>query len=1270
MDDIKSMDVEEEEGGWAGHHEEVDYSKEVVFSDSSDEDNPGRQSKNDKAKDQPGARQQRKVKGSRSRQSLPDQEAEKGTPQAARPPGSPVEKHHKDRSDNEQIHKRHEGGYHPYQRPGPYPTAVGQYPPSYPPQGPYPMYPPPPAPYGPRHHYPPQQHVGGGGNRYPLHRMGGQATHKRNFPEREEHAWGENRSAGKKWEDKEKPIILAKSEKKALEGKNGDHAAKEKSEMPQKLPGDQSEPPDAPPEPEKNKVTFVGVEEGEVGSGEVAEEQVQPTRRGNQPKIMLRKLGDKDVDGFGGRTEGKDRQGDSKKLRQTEMGDGGEGEEGGADATSKTKMAWNVKGRGPIISPKTLYEPEGKRSADKFKKYHAQMQEPQRGGKPEQDEEVGEDAVDTVKSPVEKKEGGIKHVKTDSESQKLRLDSAREKPDVALTQERDSPDVSKQGAEFSRQHSHDKPQQRKDDSRRPKGGQDRKQSQGGARSSETVPRARGDGDGIDGRFEERAQKPQNSGDRKQDVHRTEGNRQDNKEPRNRGKRHDGPEARRHDGPETRRHDGPEARRHDGPEVRRHDGSEARRHDGSETRRQDARSPESKGGDRRPDARGGDRKHNIPESRQVNIERKGESRRDSQDSRSWVGNKQSEKRASDQKGRRRETPSSNPHSSGRDHDQLEGRKWDKKPRRETGGRGLADATNKASERSVVKKSSEEELAAEAASSDVRPEEQEYTRNRGPVWARGQPKRGVPRREDRKQERSNRGGHDRGPPPQRAERASTKMPSRDSKTVSSQEVRDSEVHTIQKEKSQLGLGYDELVDISELDIDEYVAAGPGEVPDSAEGKAEEGIVENRVQSATGEENRQRSGTRQVGNHGSNRKPTNRKDDRRKGNRRIEEDEEPPRRMGTGRGRGRDKGDGRRPGIQEKPTREEQKKSDKSQPIVEGPSTEESSSGLEASSSQQKLDVAKLYDLNSHMVAVVDDIAGQNPEEGLLSPTAQAEFVEVTSKKAQKEKVRKEKEELRREEKRMEEQKKKKASTSKGQSSGLEKSVLSANKPYSAWSATEERDCGEVWNAAPGSQLKTIPGTIAPAAAVPMPWVPTSLPTGTFGLGKGGVPPGEAAKAAVPHTAELVTSADADVYSLFGRPPGHYLPFSPSSAPTMLDAAVDSTIGTVTSPRTVTGHTPLIMDPSLPLEVLDDGLADVQALPAEVKADNMPPQTRTTSRTLPPRLKPGAGRGRGSGQKGAGERRDKRRGRPDKDHVGRQDRQFQSGIAQEVCVGLHIR
>ena len=35
------MDADDDDEGWAGHHEEVDYTKEVVFEDSSDEESNG-----------------------------------------------------------------------------------------------------------------------------------------------------------------------------------------------------------------------------------------------------------------------------------------------------------------------------------------------------------------------------------------------------------------------------------------------------------------------------------------------------------------------------------------------------------------------------------------------------------------------------------------------------------------------------------------------------------------------------------------------------------------------------------------------------------------------------------------------------------------------------------------------------------------------------------------------------------------------------------------------------------------------------------------------------------------------------------------------------------------------------------------------------------------------------------------------------------------------------------------------------------------------------
>ncbi len=48
-DDLRSMELlEEDEGGWAGHHDEVDYTKEVVFEDSSDDESSSRSEKTKK----------------------------------------------------------------------------------------------------------------------------------------------------------------------------------------------------------------------------------------------------------------------------------------------------------------------------------------------------------------------------------------------------------------------------------------------------------------------------------------------------------------------------------------------------------------------------------------------------------------------------------------------------------------------------------------------------------------------------------------------------------------------------------------------------------------------------------------------------------------------------------------------------------------------------------------------------------------------------------------------------------------------------------------------------------------------------------------------------------------------------------------------------------------------------------------------------------------------------------------------------------------------
>lgn len=1304
LDDIKSMDLEEEEdeeGGWAGHHEDVDYSKEVVFSDSSDEERPAHSSEQPLAKHRSsGVKGEGRSRGS-GEQKVLEKEEEKHSHgwEGGERGHSPMEKHGHTSSDHSQQqrhwqHKEHEkrheppdppqrheggGGYHNYppQRPGPYPPPppAPQYPPNY--HGGYPMYPPPPPPphqaFGSRgsHHYPPSQHMGGGGaNRYPPHPHRGPG-HKRGFPpEREDYGWGDSsRARGavgskKKWEDKEiKPTILAKggdrkdTTSSQSEEKQGANTRDVPEPLLQRTVSESSEPHQEGGGGEKPQAQ--GACPDEVGGAEPpAEEQAQPTRRGNQPKIMLRKLGDKEGSGSGGggsggRSETKDRPADLKNIRQSDSKASGDSEDqAGSDAASRAKMAWNVKDRGPITSPKTLYEPEGKKSADKFKKYHAHIQEPHsnRGsGKAEQEELAGEGGErEKVKSPVDKKESGsvVKHSKTDVEPK--RRDSAphRDHPHSRMEagargHGRGSPDV--QGQEFPRHHQQqqggrEKLHHRKEESRLHRGGSERRQE---AAAEEADHKTRGDTERRQesGKFEDREGRARPSGgDRRQDLaSRSEAGREQ------RGGRGGGG-----------------------------GGTDKRQDNTSEHRGRDAFSQE---GHHRGSGGGGAKQ---PPDRRGSDQRGG-------------GGK-------DERGPRRKdvsAPAPTPHGYGRDQEQWDKGRQDKKSRREGGGgggrRGSFDNSHKVSERSGGKRVSEEEPAVALPPPESKPapdQQPDSGKQRGgAMGVRGQAKKGGgARRDDRKPERGRPSGVKseqqrpllRGVP--RVGKGGEESPAQ------------------RREKGHPGLGYSELIDIeSGSDLDTEPTISPAPII-TTEGRGQERRGEGRGRGGVSRS------SQPVSAAAGHRKPASRRgeerrggEERKRGNRKLdEEDDEIQRRVGVGRGRGRDRWEGG--GHPEKPgggvVAEESKKKEKQSvnkeeggmagEAEESTSTSTSTGMLESSGSLQKFDVSK-YDLNSHKVAIVDDIGRQNPEEGLVSPTEHADFVEVTSKKSQKEKMRKEKEEQRKEERRVEDQRKKKKPNTARTPYGVDKPSLSANKPCSAWSTSEGKtDSAEVWSAAPGAQLK------AGQSQQQVPWVPTTttLPPGSggFGLGKGGGT-GDP-KAAVPHTAELVgsTSSEADMlsgssrYSLFGfatRYP-HFSPaMSAGTAPTMLDAAVDSTIGTVTSPRTVPSHhTPHIMDQltsALPLDgsplpaAVESPLSETLStapdptssapLPAEVKHVTDTQQSHAKGLPPAPRFKSGTGRGRGTGQRGGmsfADRRERRKG-GGREQVGRSEKQI---------------
>ena len=135
-----------------------------------------------------------------------------------------------------------------------------------------------------------------------------------------------------------------------------------------------SDPPGSAGETTRHRVTFADDVMETVGDKDETNIQAPQgsSRRAPLQKIMLRKMGEKDGDPA---TE------KGKEAGPTGQGGSGRGgpkagdQDVAAAESTKPKTAWSSNERGPIISPKTLYEPEGKQSVAKFKKYHAQTRE-------------------------------------------------------------------------------------------------------------------------------------------------------------------------------------------------------------------------------------------------------------------------------------------------------------------------------------------------------------------------------------------------------------------------------------------------------------------------------------------------------------------------------------------------------------------------------------------------------------------------------------------------------------------------------------------------------------------------------------------------------------------------------------------------------------------------------------------------------------------------------------------------------------------------------
>ncbi len=132
-----------------------------------------------------------------------------------------------------------------------------------------------------------------------------------------------------------------------------------------------------------------------------------PKMRSHPKKIVMRKMGEEsppeshDQPPSGAAKAPKDR---PKDLQPVQMGDSKSGESSedskapdSAGSGAKAKQtAWNVNERGPITSPMTLYEPEGKRSEEKFLRYQHASREP---GAKDRHKEGGEKEERKVQSP-------------------------------------------------------------------------------------------------------------------------------------------------------------------------------------------------------------------------------------------------------------------------------------------------------------------------------------------------------------------------------------------------------------------------------------------------------------------------------------------------------------------------------------------------------------------------------------------------------------------------------------------------------------------------------------------------------------------------------------------------------------------------------------------------------------------------------------------------------------------------------------------------------
>ena len=372
------------------------------------------------------------------------------------------------------------------------------------------------------------------------------------------------------------------------------------------------------------------------------------------------------------------------------------------------------------------------------------------------------------------------------------------------------------------------------------------------------------------------------------------------------------------------------------------------------------------------------------------------------------------------------------------------------------------------------------------------------------------------------------------------------------------------------------------------------------------------------------------------------------------------------GKGRGRGRSSSEqtarerqGGRPGSSRQDRVSDSRVSKPEPSLAAAP--EETASSEKPSDVHKQQEFAK-YDLHSSTIAIVDDIRG-TPDEA----ESAVEFVEVTSKKAQKEKVKKEREEQWRQSMAADEQRKNRKPVPAAKSS--EETSLPL-KPSMAWSSKGE-DQNNIWStstAAPASDWGIIRhSTSVPGAEPAGSWVSASSSVGVIG----DTLQARSISTALSGQSELLPSSSG--YSLFSDysipsllSPGQY-----AGGGSMLNAAVNMKLsqehissGETTvlagQPPGVKKSAPLIKKeadlPQRKTQVVQPPLSTQNtSSPAGTRGEQSVPQgggSRSFGSDLPPRLQSsrsagsGVGRGRGGGRGrrvdrgrrgGSGERRE---------------------------------